>query len=131
MVWVLDASAILAVPLEAEGAEQVVSLLRSAAGQREARVLVPFTAMEEVELYLRRHVPDEVDRVLALVEGWPVEIVESYPQWRHEAVRLQASLDLSLPVAWAAALALLHDAELVYQDVTFEAIPGLVRTKIA
>ena len=131
MVWVLDASAILAVPLEAEGAEQVVSLLRGAAGQREARVLVPFTAMEELELYLRRHVPDEVDRVLALVEGWPVEIVESYPQWRHEAVRLQASLDLSPPVAWAAALALLHDAELVYQGPTFEAIPGLVRTKIA
>lgn len=130
MVWVLDASAILAVPLEAEGAEQVVSLLRGAAGQREARVLVPFTAMEEVALYLRRHVPDEVDRVLALVEGWPVEIVESYPQWRHEAVRLQATFGVPPAVAWPAALALLHDAQLVHRDAAFDDLPGLTHIRI-
>ena len=43
--------------------------------------------MEELELYLLRRLPGQVDQVLAQVEGWRIEIVESYPQWRHEAVR--------------------------------------------
>lgn len=131
MAHVLDTSAVLSVLLTAEGAERVVEILRAAGTQEEARVLVPFTVMEELELYLLRRLPEQVDPVLALVESWPIEIVESYPQWRHETVRLQTMYSVPLTIAWPAALAFLHSAQLVHQNPTFDAIPGLRAIKIS
>lgn len=128
--YVIDTSAVLAVLVSGAGADKVVSTLRAAARQ-EARAMVPFTVMAELELELLRHAPGHIDQVLALVEAWPVEIVESYPQWRHEAVRLQAAFKLPAAIAWAASLALLHSAQLVHQDPAFEAIPGLAGIKLA
>lgn len=65
-----------------------------------------------------------------MVEAWPIEIVEAYPQWRREATLLRANLNLPRPVAWTAALALLHQAELVAQDPAFDSIPGLTLARI-
>ena len=124
MGYVLDTSAILSVLFSGEGAEKVVELLK-ASMHGTSRVLVPFTAMGELEVYLLRRVSLPVDRVLALVEGWAIEIVESYPQWRHHAVRLQTTLNLPPSIAWASSLALLHNARLVYQDPAFDGIPGV------
>ncbi len=130
MAYVLDTSAILTVLITIEEADKVVDLLRAAGKQGETRVLVPFTVMEELESYLLRRVPEKADRVLAQVEGWPTEIVESYPQWRHEAVRLQATFGVPLAVAWPAALALLHNAQLVHRDAAFDDIPDLTHIRI-
>lgn len=126
----LDASAILAVLLGEEGAERVMEVLRAAARQEEVRVMVPFTALEEIEVFLLRRFPGEVGGLLALVESWPVQVPESYPQWSREAARLQATLGLSRPRAWAAALALLHDAELVHKDPALEGVPGLRQVRL-
>lgn len=130
MAYVLDASAILAVLLGDESAAQVVDLLQAAARQTKARVMVPFSALEELELFLLRRAPGHADRALAMVEAWPIEIVEAYPQWRREATLLRANLNLPRPVAWTAALALLHQAELVAQDPAFDSIPGLTLARI-
>ena len=130
MAYVLDTSAILAVLFSGEGAERVVDLLRAAAVNGRSQVLVPFTAMEELELYLLRRPSLPADRVLTLVEDWAIEIVESYPQWRHEAVRLQATLNLPPSIAWASSLALLHNARLVYQDPAFDGVPGVKGIKL-
>ena len=127
MAYVLDSSAILSVLLLADEADEVINRLRAASKGEDERVVVPFTVMNELELYLIRHLPDEVDQALALVEGWPVEIVESFPQWRREVVRLLATLDIEPNIAWPAALALVYNAKLVHQDTAFDVIPGLDR----
>lgn len=130
MAYVLDTSAILAVLFSGEGAERVVGLLRAASVNGRSQILVPFTAMEELELYLLRRPSLPADRVLTLVEDWAIEIVESYPQWRHEAVRLQATLNLTPSIAWASSLALLHNARMVYQDAAFDGVPGVEGIKL-
>ncbi len=105
-------------------------MVRGAGTHSDDRLLVPFTAMAELELYLLRRLPGQIDETMGLVSSWPIQIVESYPQWRHQAVQLQATLNLSWPIAWVAALASLHHAQLLYQDPAFDAIPGLKGMKI-
>ena len=109
----------------------MTEVLRTAEKQRAAgRVLIPFTAMTELELYLLRRLPSHTDRILGLVESWPAQIVESDPQWRREAVRLQSSLGIPRLIAWPSALALLHHARLVHKELAYDTIPGLRGMKI-
>ena len=86
--------------------------------------------MAELELFLLRRLPGQIDETMGLVSSWPIQIVESYPQWRHQAVQIQAALNLPWPIAWVAALASLHQAQLVYQDPAIDAIPGISGMKI-
>ena len=130
MTYVFDSSAILAILLGDGGTEEAVGVLRGAGTAAGVQVLVPSTAMAELELYLLRRLPGQIDETMSLVSSWPIQIVESYPQWRHQAVQLQATLNLSWPIARVAALASLHQAKLVYQDPAFDAIPGLKGMKI-
>ena len=47
-----------------------------------------------------------------------------------EAARVKASGQLSLADAWMAALALLHDAQLVHTDPEFDNVAGLRSVKL-
>ncbi len=130
MTYIIDASAIVAILLGQSGAEQAVELLENGEGESKVQLLVPFTAMAELEAYMLLRLPSHIEQVMALVGSWPIQILESYPEWRHQAVRLRASLGTSWQITWVASLAMLQNAPLVFQDPVYEAIPGLRRIKI-
>lgn len=128
-VFVLDTSAIMCLLFQEEGADQVIEIL-DAAGNREVQdgtlVLVPFIALMETEYWLRRRLPARgVEMTLLLVESWPIQVMESTPEWRHEAARIKAAVSLSVADAWIASLAALHQGELIHKDPEFEAVAGL------
>ena len=123
--YVLDTSALLTVLNNEPGVEIVVSILEAARSE-EAQIYLPFMALMELEsLSLRRRSPEETQRVLSLVEAWPVEITDSTKGWRHEAAQVKASASLSTADAWICSLARLLDAELVHKDPEYDSVSGL------
>jgi predicted nucleic acid-binding protein len=127
--YVLDTSAIMALLNDEPGQEVVQGVLAQAQGEAAAEtplIYLPFLALMEAEyLMLRRHLPEDVERYMELVLGWPAQVVESNPIWRHRAATLKASGGLSVADAWIAALALYLEATLVHKDPEFDRIQGL------
>jgi predicted nucleic acid-binding protein len=86
--------------------------------------------MESAYKLLRQFRPDEVQGSLAIISGWPVQVVESNEEWRHEAARIKAAGGLSLADSWMAALAILDGAELVHKDGEFDRVAELKSMKL-
>ena len=129
-MYVIDTTAILSIFFNGGDADQVLNLLRRLDGEPEKRVLVPFSVMAELEAYLALRLPGQMEQVMALVMSWPIEIVESFPRWRHQAAQLRAVQSVPWSIAWVAALAQLQDAKLVYLDPAYQGIPGIKGKKI-
>lgn len=129
--YMLDTSAIMCVLFQEEGADQVVRILDAARGNEEedqVKVFIPFIALMEVEYWLLRRLPPrDMETTLFLVESWPSQVVESSPQWRHEAARVKATASLSAADAWIAALAMLNQGELVHKDPEFEQLSSRLK----
>jgi predicted nucleic acid-binding protein len=129
--YVLDTSAIMCVLFREEGSDQVVEILDAAKnnkGEDQAKVFIPFIALMEVEYWLLRRLSlREMETTLFLVESWPSQVVESNPQWRHEAARVKATASLSVADAWIAALAILNQGELVHKDPEFEQLSSRLK----
>lgn len=90
------------------------------------RVLVPFMAMMEVEYQLRRDLEEEeVEYWLGVIMGWPIEVIESSPDWRTRAAAVKAPGKLSLADAWVAAFTLMEEGDLIHKDPEFDAVPNL------
>ncbi len=107
--------------LDGPGADDVQRIVEG-----EELVLLPFMTIMEVDYVLRRTLTEpEVERTVAALRGWPVTIVESGPEWGHEAALVKSGGGLSVADAWIAALARLHDARLVHKDPEFDAVEGL------
>ena len=124
-VFVLDTSAILTLLNDEDGQEEVISLLDQARDAA-AVIYLPFMALMELEyLLLRKASHEETQYLLALIQAWRLQKVESDETWRHRAAEVKAVTSLSVADAWIAALALLHDARLVHKDPEFEGVPGL------
>jgi predicted nucleic acid-binding protein len=123
--YILDTSAVLTVLNDEEGIETVLSLLEAACSGG-VLVYLPFMALMELEyLNLRKHSQEETQRVLNLVEAWPVEIKHSTEEWCHEAARVKATGLVSVADAWICSLTRLLDAELVHKDPEYDAVPDL------
>jgi ribonuclease VapC len=118
--YILDTSAIMAVILEEDGADEATQVIQQA-----ERVTVPFIALMEVEYRLARIKPEVVQVTLEMIDSWPVEVAESYYNWRRTAAEIKSRGRISLADAWVAALAVLRDAELVHKDPEFDAVDGL------
>jgi predicted nucleic acid-binding protein len=118
--YVLDTSAIMAVLYREDGRPEVEALF-----QQPEPILVPFMAMMEVHYKIMREFPDTLDRRLALVSSWPVDVIESTPEWREIAAAVKAPGRVSTADAWVAALALHNDAVLVHKDPEFERVRQL------
>ena len=124
--YILDSSAILCLLFGEDGAEDVSELLQKAGSGSTVKILVPFIALMEVDYWLlRRLPPEEVAGIMLRLEICTVTIVESYPEWRHQAAKLKSSAVLSVADAWIASLAIIHNAQLVHKDPEFNKIPGL------
>jgi len=125
--YVLDTSAILTLLNLETGHERVERILDQASGEPQLTlVFIPFMAFMETEyLVLRRHSEEDSQRYLALVLGWPAQVIESNPDWRHQAAVLKASGHLSVADAWVASLALTLEATLVHKDPEFDRVGSL------
>ncbi|MCL0057515.1 PIN domain-containing protein [Dehalococcoidales bacterium] len=115
--YVLDSSAVMSVLFDEVGAFKVLELLDEAS-RGNSQISLRFMALMEIEYWLLRRLPKEAERSLLLVQSWPVEVEESYPE-------LKAGFPLSVADAWIAALAIIQDAELVHKDPQFERIRDL------
>jgi predicted nucleic acid-binding protein len=118
--YVLDTSAIMAVLYREEGRQQVTDLF-----QELGPIHVPFMALMEVRYKLIRERPQSVESLMSLVDEWPVQVVESDPEWRYVAALVKSAGGLSLGDSWMASLALLRDATLVHKDPEFEKVESL------
>lgn len=125
--FVLDTSAVISVLLGEDGADRVLEIIEGANQAAETdQIFVPFIALMEVEYLLQRRLkPSEAERVLLLVERWPVKVEESRPDWRHIAARTKAKTPLSLADSWIAALAIEREAVLVHKDPEYDKVSGL------
>jgi predicted nucleic acid-binding protein len=146
--YVLDTSALLAMLRAEPGAEQVLEILGSGVGGEvhepmapygsrvsgEAHrppVYLPFVALMELEDRAERLWGRyRADYLSALVQAWPVELVESSPLWRRQAAAVKASHRLSLVDAWICSLALLQRAKLVHRDPEYDAVRGLETVRL-
>jgi predicted nucleic acid-binding protein len=118
--YVLDTSAIIAYLYDEEGSDQAEALIFG-----DDAVAVPFAAVMEVEYKLLRELPAETSATMAAFLDWPVQVVESDADWRHQAAVIKSRRRLSYADAWVASLALLRDAELVHKDPEFDSISEL------
>ena len=100
-------------------------LLDRSSRQNES-VLIPFMTMMEARYKLvRLYGRDAAMAAIRLVREWPVGLVESNPAWGVRAAEIKARGGLSLGDAWIAALAVMHDAELLHKDPEFDSVEGL------
>lgn len=128
--YVLDTSALAAAILGEPEGRTVIGVLERARKGR-TRIGVPFLALMEIEYRLMRSFAlREVAGALTYMQQWPVVVVESDEEWRHEAARIKATGGLSLADAWMAALATLSGARLVHKDAEFDRVTGLRSMKL-
>jgi|GEM_PF-2681352 len=128
--FVLDTSAIITILNQEEGWDTVLKLLEKAREDRDI-VYLPFIALMELEyLMLRKFSPEETMAVLGLVSAWPVLIVESMEEWRHQAAKVKSEVPVSLADAWIASLAMLKGAELVHKDPEYDKVLNLLTMKL-
>lgn len=123
---VLDTSAIVAYLYDEDGSDIAEAVIFD---EREP-VLLPFIALMEVEYRLLRELGDGASDQISMLLNWPIDVVESNPEWRSLAARIKMPGRISLADAWVAALALMNDAALVHKDPEFESVPGLKELRL-
>lgn len=123
--YVLDTSALMTVFEQEDGALQVLEILQNSREER-ARVYLPFMSLMEFEYLTRRRFPAAIaEGALRMLRSWPVERMESFPEWGSRAAWVKSRAPLSVADAWNAALALMLEAELVHKDPEFDEVPDL------
>jgi predicted nucleic acid-binding protein len=123
--FVLDTSAIMALLWDEEGASDVEDILKS-----DDTVFVPFVALMEAEYKLLRRDPIGAEDVMGSIRAWPVSIVESSPDWGHEAALVKQDGGLSFADAWVASLALMKKAPLIHKDPEFDRLSVLEHRRL-
>lgn len=123
--YILDTSAVMALLFEEDGAATVSDVIYGP-----DRVTLPFICLMEVEYRLLRFKPEILEESLYRIDGWPVDIAESYYTWRRAAARIKAQGRISVADSWAASLALLRRAILVHKDPEFDAVPDLEAVRL-
>ncbi len=129
--FVLDTSAVLTILNREDGLDTVLDLLDKAKKGQQDVLYLPFMALMELEYLLLRSVsPEETLAILTLVSAWPVQVLESTEEWRHQAATIKSQAPLSVADAWIISLALLQHAKLVHKDPEYEQVPDLPVVKL-
>ncbi len=121
MAYVLDTSALITYLYDEPEADRVEVVLR-----QPDSLLVPFMTVMETRYVLQRAFPpSRVGQIIETLRSCGVSIIESNPAWGVVAADVKTRGGLSLGDAWIAALALMHDAELLHNDPEFDHVEGL------
>ena len=122
MVKVLDALALM-VYLEKEQGYAKVKDLFTKAAESEKNLLITTVNLGEVYYVLvRNHGVEEAEKILQLIETFPIEFVEIDMALAKQAALYKATLKLSFVDSLAAALTKLRKGELVTKDKDFKVI---------
>lgn len=128
--YVLDTSALLTLFKDEDGADEVEAILEACEAGR-SRAYLPFMSVMELEyLVLRSSGRVAVERVLRILQAWPVERIESDPAWGRKAAAVKAQGGLSMADAWISSLALMLGAELVHKDPELDALQDLIHRRL-
>jgi predicted nucleic acid-binding protein len=128
--YVLDTSALLTLLKDEDGADEVEAILEACEAGR-SRAYLPFMSAMELEyLVLRSSGRAAVERVLRILQAWPVERMESDPGWGRKAAAVKAQGGLSMADAWISSLALMLGAELVHKDPELDALLDLKHRRL-
>lgn len=128
--FVLDTSAVLTVLNREDGLDTVLQCLDEAK-DKQGIVYIPFMVLMELEyLLLRKISPGETLAILTMVRAWPIEVVESTEEWRHQAAMIKSQTPLSVADAWIASLAMLNQAELMHKDPEYEQVTMLSMVRL-
>ena len=123
--YVLDTSALLTLFQDEAGAQTVEEILE-ACGDGRSKAYLPFMSLMEFDyLVLRSRGRSAVDGAIRIIQAWPVEKIESYPEWGRKAAWIKSGGSLSIADAWNAALALILDAELIHKDPEYDQVRDL------
>lgn len=128
--YVLDTSALLTLFKDEEGAQEVEEILGASDNGR-FKVYLPFMSIMEFEYQvLRSRGRAATDGALRMIQAWPVESIESYPEWGRKAAWIKSRVRLSVADAWNSSLALMLGAELVHKDPEFDQIQSLKHRRL-
>lgn len=122
MVKVLDASALLAYLWKEPGYEKVKELLTKAVENQRDLLMATVNWGEVCYVLTRENGREEAERVLMLVETFPIEFVEVDLVLARQAAILKATYKLPFADCFAAALTKLRKGELVTTDKDFKAV---------
>jgi predicted nucleic acid-binding protein len=128
--YVLDTSALLTLFKDEDGADEVEAVLEACEAGRSKAYLPFMSVMELAYLVLRSSGRAAAEGVLRILHAWPVERIESDPEWGRKAAAVKAQGGLSMADAWISSLALMLDAELVHKDPELDALQGLKHRRL-
>jgi predicted nucleic acid-binding protein len=112
------------------GALEVLEIVEDSREER-PRIYLPFMSLMEFEYLTRRNFPAAAaDEALRMLRSWPLDRMESFPEWGSRAAWVKSRAALSVADAWNAALALILDAELVHKDPEFDKVPDLKHRRL-
>ena len=128
--YVLDTSALMAVFEQEDGALEVLEIVEDSREDK-PRIYLPFMSLMEFDYLTRRSFSATVaHEALRMLRSWPVDRMESFPEWGSRAAWVKSRASLSVADAWNAALALILDAELVHKDPEFDKVPDLKHRRL-
>jgi predicted nucleic acid-binding protein len=124
---VLDSYALLAYLFGESGHEAVTTLLERKA-EEDADALMSAVNWAEVRYIIERKAGlKKWEELKGRIRALPIEIVEVSAEQAESAGALKASRKMSLADCFAAALAIMHDAELYTGDPEFKTVENEVR----
>ena len=122
MVKVLDASALLVYLWKEPGYEKVKESLTKAAESQKNLLMTTVNWGEVCYVLMRENGREDAERILKLVETFPIEFVEADLAVARQAAVLKATHKLPFADCFAAALTKLRKGELVTTDKDFRAV---------
>ena len=127
MVKVLDASALMAYLEKESGYAKVKDLLIKAADEDNRLFMSSVNLGEVYYVLIRDHGLDEADKIIRLIETFPLELISTDWHLSKQAALFKATKKLPFADCFAAALAKLHKAELVTADKDFKVVEEEVK----
>ena len=127
MTRVLDALALMAYLEKEPGFEKVKDLLTKAADSEKGLLMTTVNFGEVCYILRRDYGVDESEKIIRLIETFPIEFIDIDLKLAHNAAVFKAEKKLPFVDCFAAALAKLRKAELVTADKDFKAVEGEVK----
>ncbi len=126
MTKILDASALIAYLEKEPGYETVKDLLAKAAESQKDLLMTTVNWGEVCYILLRNH-KEDAEKVLRLIETFPIEFVDVDLHLAKQAAIYKAEKKLPFVDCFAAALAKIRKAELVTADKDFKAVEDQIK----
>lgn len=127
MTKVIDAHALLVFFEKEPGYQKVEQFLVSAAEKDKNLLMSSVNFGEVYYIVLRECGPAKVHEIEKIIKAMPIDIVDVDIQLAKEAARFKSSHRISYADCFAAALAKLHNGEVITGDKEFREIEGEVK----